>query len=205
MYLQHVRAQSSQPCPTPHCALFLQNQQKPPGFYPTSCHSWWRVLIDVVLVSGCSVVTLAHHRAPPHMDQGSFSPPNPTPSQGATFHQLESCVVPTEWEDTTGSVFILTAALFSILTVALFFPLGSPFPSLPVSSPHACSKPSLLTCLPVFFFFFFFNERAIQIEPRECQAKFLKQAFSSGRRPKHIHSLIGPLADTQLTPPPPVF
>lgn len=70
------------------------------------------------------------------------------PSQGATFHQLENHMVPTEREHPIGSAFILTVALFSILTLALFPPLGSP--SLPVSSPHACSNPSLLACLPVF-------------------------------------------------------
>lgn len=98
------------------------------------------------------VVTLAHHRAPPHMDQGSFNPPNPTPSQGATFHQLENCVVPTEWEHTIGSAFILTVALLSILIVALFFPPWFPFPFPPcLFSP--CLLQAISSYLPACIFF----------------------------------------------------
>lgn len=75
-----------------------------------------------------------------------------------------------------------------------FSPAWFPFPPC-LFSP--CLFQSLSPCLPACIFE---NERAIQTEPRECQAKFLKQAFSSGRRPKHIPSLIGPLADTQPAP-----
>lgn len=76
------------------------------------------------------------------------------------------------------------------------FFLGSPFPSLPVSSPRACSKPPLLNCLHVFFKM----KGLYKQNPASARLKLLKQAFSSRRRPKHIHSLIGTLADTQLTP-----
>lgn len=136
-------------------------------------------------------------QAPPCLDQGFSTLRGYCCILRAPFQQLGNCMVPTEQDGIASGFILLRCPLLSSNSCSFF--LGSPFPSLSVSSPCACSKPSLLNCLHVFFYFFF-NERAIQTEPCECQAKFLKQAFSSGRRPEHIHSLIGPLADTQLTP-----